>query len=51
MEDNFDAAMWAYELMLEQEFKESDDCIEWVNKWIQDQLATAIPTEVFKEIV
>jgi hypothetical protein len=51
MEDNFDAAMWAYELMLEQEFKESDACVEWVNKWIQDQLATAIPTEVFKEIV
>jgi len=47
---SMDAAEWAYELMLEQEFKESDACVEFVNKWIQDQMATAVPTEVFQEI-
>jgi len=49
--DGWDSyAAYAHEQMLELMFKESDDCIEFVNKWIQDQLATAVPTEVFQEI-
>ena len=49
--DGWDSyAAYAHEQMLEMLFKESDDCVEFVNKWIQDQLATAVPTEVFQEI-
>lgn len=51
--EDWNAAGWAYEyeLMLEREFKESEEGIEWANAWIRDLLAVEVPTEVYNEMV